>query len=160
MKITGKAIFLLLILALLMVLLTSTLRMSMFSAKLLPQIIIGMIFILAAIVLVRELRKGKPPTGVETTPTEAGTATAVAEEHTGYLGAAIWVGGFFLAIYLLGFIVAIAAFVLAYMKMHDSGWFRSVAYSALTTAVIYGLFQYLMNIGLYPGVIPIMLGIA
>ncbi len=160
MKITGKAFFLLLILALLIVMLFTTLRMSMFSAKLLPVIIIGMTFVFAATVLVKELRGGKASTEVETAPAEAGTATTAVEEHAGYLAAALWVGGFFLATYLLGFTVAIAAFVIAYLKMHNSGWFRSITYSVLTTAVIYVLFQRLMGIDMYPGVIPTMLGIA
>jgi len=146
MKIKGNAYFLMLILAVILLIIIFSLTMEDLKSKLLPVLMGGGTFILATMELVRELRSGK-------TLTEDKRTTIGAAERRGYLIAGMWIVGFFLAIYLLGFNIATALFVLTYMKMHNTGWFQSITYAVLTTAGIYGIFQYLMKVDLCPGIV-------
>ena len=145
MKIKGSTYFLMLILAVTLFVIISSLTMKVFSSKLLPLVIGGATFILAALQLAGELK------GVKTLAESETTATGAV--WRGYLIASVWIGGFFLSIYLLGFIIAIAWFILAYMKTHGTGWLTSIIYAGVTTAAVYGIFGYLMKVELYPGIV-------
>lgn len=62
------------------------------------------------------------------------------------LGAAGWILGFFAAIVLLGFPVAVPLYVLLYLKLHGEGWLLSIAMTAAVWAVFYGLFDLLLHL--------------
>jgi len=145
MKIRGSTYFLMLILAVTLFVIISSLTMESFSSKLLPLVIGGATFILAALQFAGEIK------GVKTTAEEETTAPGTV--WSGYLIATMWIGGFFVSIYLLGFMIAIAWFILAYMKMHGTGWLTAIIYAGVTTAVVYVMFGYLMKVELYPGIV-------
>jgi hypothetical protein len=61
--------------------------------------------------------------------------------------AAGWISGFFAAIVLLGFPVAVPLFVLLYLKLEArEGWILSVAMTAAVWALFYGLFDRLLHL--------------
>jgi hypothetical protein len=61
--------------------------------------------------------------------------------------AALWMIGFFAAIVLLGFPVAVAAFLFLYLKFQGGeGWTLSIVITALTWAAFYGLFDALLHL--------------
>jgi hypothetical protein len=60
--------------------------------------------------------------------------------------AAGWVLGFFAAILLLGFPVAVPLYVLLYLKLHGEGWTLSIGMTAAVWAVFYGLFDRLLHL--------------
>ena len=145
MKIRGSTYFLMLILAVTLFVIISSLTMESFSSKLLPLVIGGATFILAALQFAGELK------GVKT-PAEGETA-APGAVWSGYLIVTMWIGGFFLSIYLLGFVIAIAWFILAYMKKHGTGWLTAIIYAGVTTTAVYVMFGYLMKVELYSGIV-------
>lgn len=64
------------------------------------------------------------------------------------LGALMWIGGFALAVWLIGFLLAIPIFVFSYLKREA----RASTLAALVLAVctwlfIWGVFDWLMNLG-------------
>ena len=150
MKIKGNAYFLILILAVILLIVILSLTMKAFDSKLLPVLIGSVTFILAAMELVRELKSGK-------TVTEDKKATAGVAERRGYLISSIWIGGFFLIVYVLGFNIATALFVLTYMKKQGTGWLAAASFAVVTTAIIYGLFELILKVELYRGLLPIWL---
>jgi hypothetical protein len=61
--------------------------------------------------------------------------------------AAAWILGFFAAILLLGFPVAVAVFVFAYLKFQGGeSWLFSVVFTAATWGAFYGLFDRLLHL--------------
>ncbi|MFC1945490.1 tripartite tricarboxylate transporter TctB family protein [Chloroflexota bacterium] len=65
----------------------------------------------------------------------------------------IWLVGFWAAIYIVGFIVAIPSFILAYMKTRGVSWLTSIISAVVITGIVYAVFIQLFNIHLYEGLI-------
>ena len=152
MNLRGSSYFLMIIMAVMLTVIISSLRMEYLASKLLPLIIGGFVFILAAVALWREIvARGRPEAAVtgeaQTMEQEAGVGLRR------YLLAGAWVLGFFLAIYLAGFIIAIPLFILAYMKSHGTGWLATIIFTVLTPVLIYGIFELALKVDLYPGLL-------
>jgi hypothetical protein len=63
------------------------------------------------------------------------------------LGALTWIGGFTLAVWLLGFLLAIPIFVFAYLKREARAPLMvALALAACTFLFIWGIFELLMNL--------------
>ena len=61
--------------------------------------------------------------------------------------AAAWIAGFFAAIMLFGFVAAVPAFVLLYLRVQGrEGWIFSAVFSAAVWAAFYGLFDRLLHL--------------
>ena len=113
------------------------------------------VIILGVIQLLREIlvkEKAEGPETEEQLPqgVEAGTIL----RRSGILAA--WVGGLVVTIYLLGFLVAMPLFVLSYLKLHDTKWLAAIVTTALTTAIVYGLIEVLLELKLWRGLIPFL----
>jgi len=66
--------------------------------------------------------------------------------------------GFFLGIYLLGFLIAIPLFILSYMKWLGTGWRVAITFTLIIPAIIYSAFEVGLHIDLYRGLLLIWLG--
>ncbi len=150
MKLTGTAYFYIIIMALTVVVIVTSLRMEYFMSKLLPLIIGSIVFLLSAIGLVQEMLAGDKPEATVTDDETPGEAKAE-DKLREYLPIGAWLGGFSLAIYLLGFVITIPLFVFAYMKSHGIGWLAAIIYATLITAFIYGTFELALGVTLYRG---------
>ena len=65
-----------------------------------------------------------------------------------------WIVGFFAAIVLFGFLVAVPVFLLAYLKLQArEGWLFSVVFTAVVWGAFYGLFDYLLHLPFASGVL-------
>ncbi|MFC1980600.1 tripartite tricarboxylate transporter TctB family protein [Chloroflexota bacterium] len=151
MKLRGSSYFLIIVMAVILAVIIISLRMEHLESKLLPLIFSSIAFILAGVALRSEiLARSKPETTV--------TGEEGAREEAGvglrrYLLAGAWVLGFFLAIYLVGYIIAIPLFIFAYMKSHNTGWLATIIFTVLTPAIIYGIFELVLEVDLYPGLL-------
>lgn len=157
MKIRGSSYFYIVIMVIMLVVIGLSLGMEYFESKLLPLIIGGIVFVLAAVGLRKEILVGDEheatvTEGDETRREETGVS------WRGYLLAGAWVAGFFLAIYLLGFIIAIPLFILSYMKAHGTRWLLAIIFAILTPLLIYGLFELALRVVLYRGLLFTWLG--
>lgn len=156
MKIKGGSYILVVTIAFTLLVVISALTMENWKSKLLPLVLSGIILVLAAVELRRNILAGDATAATtESTTDETGEGR---ESLRGYLLTGAWVVGFLLAVYLLGFIIAIPLFILPYMKLHGSRWLSSIITTVLTSIFIYGLFEVLLNITLYRGLVLTSLG--
>lgn len=136
--------FLLVIMAVLLIVIVSSLRTESLYSKLLPLAIASCGLVLALVQLAKELL-GKEAA--------AKTETEGKGYWRGFFLAAAWLVGYTLFIYLLGFIIATFLFILAYMKSHAFGWFLTITVTVLTTALVYGVFILALQFHLYEGLL-------
>ncbi len=152
MKIRGQTYFLLILLAAILFMFALTPPLS-FGSKLLPMILGGIALVLILIQLVTELTGQKKVS--ETKDAKKETVEAIMRpNYRAYMIAGMWVGGFALGVYLLGFVIAIALFVSGYLRAHHTGWLPSIIFAVVMAGGSYGLFQFLMAVQLWPGIIP------
>ena len=71
----------------------------------------------------------------------------------------VWIYGFGLALWLIGFFVAIPVMVFAYLLRHREGWIVTIAMPAVAGGATWGLFNNLLHLPFPPGVIFEMLGL-
>ena len=137
MKIRSDAYSYIAVMAIMLVFIGLSLRMEYFSAKVIPLVIAGLSFGLAAIGLAREVW-GKAKSGQIG---EMGGRAESSESWAQYLVIGVWGAGFFLTIYLLGFIIAIPLFIFTSMKFRGTRWWVAILFAIITPAFIYGLFE-------------------
>jgi putative tricarboxylic transport membrane protein len=71
-----------------------------------------------------------------------------------------WIFGFFFAIVLLGFLVAVPLFVFAYLRLQGRrGWIFSAVFTLAVWAFFYGLFDRLLHLPFPAGWIPSLFGV-
>ena len=128
------------------------LRFKSFSTKIMPIVVSGSVFVLAAVQLWLEMRaKGS-------TDSVAADAESHREEENKpagrqYLTIAAWLAGFAISIYLIGFYLGSFLLILSYMKRNGSKWVGSIFLAVLSTAIMYTVFEVFLTAGLHPGLI-------
>jgi len=153
MKLRGDFyLFIVLISIMLFVVVWSLVSMKGLEAKLLPIIFSSAILILSAIGLSRNIKAGGQPDATLTEGKAVGNQET-AESWRGYLPHGVWVVGFSIGIYFLGFIISIPIFVLAYMKYLGRRWIVAIISAVLAPVVIHVAFERALEIDLYKGLI-------
>ena len=126
------------------------------ASRRIPVIIGIAVFVLATIALINELRtKKKTPGNEQEVPgynKEIPSDEEAQPSLASYWRTGAWVCGLGLAIYLVGFLVAIPLFIITFLKVNGTGWWRSIIISVVTSGCIYGIFEYLLKFELYRGV--------
>ncbi|MBI2853943.1 MAG: tripartite tricarboxylate transporter TctB family protein [Chloroflexi bacterium] len=158
MKLRGISYCYIAIMALMLAVIGFSLGMQYFTSKVMPIIISGAVFILTGVALWKEIAAN----GVQSTATKTVRDNESAERETkdsrAYLVGGGWIMAFALGIWLVGFLVAIPLFILTYMKRHGTMWLISVAFAVLIPLIIYSVFQRVLHISLYQGLIFALLG--
>lgn len=114
-------------------------------ARIFPQVAAGGAVLLTLFALVREWRAGEEWEGYDGTP-----FVAVVGEAVPYL---LWIGGYFVALWLLGFTVGTTLFVLGFLRVRDGmGWLGAAAGTAALLAVVTGL-RWALDLQLPEGVL-------
>lgn len=157
MKMRGSSYSFIVIMVIMLVVIGLSLGFEYIESKLLPIVISSGVFILSAIGLWREISAGGERKGTVTEGEKTEREEARKDWH-GYLLVGAWLVGFSLAIYLLGFIIAIPLLILAYMKSHGGRWFAAVAFAILTTVLVWVIFEFILHIALYRGLLLTSLG--
>ena len=133
-----------------------------FESKALPMVLAGALVLLGLARVIVELRThGKAKlvvrdAGEEEVPVDSIASSRLQWQRFGVIMA--WLAGFVVAIYLLGFIAAIFVFITMYVKNHGGTWLRSVIFGGSITGVSYAIFILGLQVQLYKGLIPGMLG--
>ena len=122
------------------------------EAKMLPLIIGGLVIILTAIGLSREFTV-RPNTETNSAAETEEFDEAKGETWRRYAAVGAWMVGFFLMVYILGFIAAVFLFLLSYMKTHGTKWRIAITFAVLSTAIVYGLFVVLLKVNLHEGLL-------
>ena len=108
----------------------------------------GLVFILAWVQLVRELRKKEGPPRDEKTVEKGPGRQAKAAD---YMVETAWMFAFALAIYFAGFLIAIPVFACSYMKTHGTKWSVAVVTAVLLNVFCYIIFIWVLDMRLYAG---------
>jgi len=125
------------------------------KSKLFPLAVGIPLFCLAAVEVFYSLRKSD---GTLVAELAAEVPPELARRRT--LLACGWIAGFFVAIVLFGFLFAVPAFVLLYLRMQGrESWLFSAIFAAAVWAIFYGLFDQLLHMPLPPGWILDWLGL-
>lgn len=114
-----------------------------FETMLFPYIIGVPIVILCIVQITREINK-------EPESSEGGE---LEKNKKSYLIASVWIAGFILMIYLLGYLFAIPLFLLLYLKLHGEKWLLSIIIAGVTTGVIYSGFVLGLKVPLHGGIL-------
>jgi len=153
MKINWQIIILSILFILMAVVFALSYHFSYIQAKMAPMTISGLLVMLSGIQIIREIRSSP---GRRKWSQRKPTPSRNSESFRPYLIQGSWMIGFVLAITFLGFFTAILLFGIAYMKTHGINWQKSIFISASTLIIIYVLFTKLLEVTLYPGLIPVL----
>lgn len=129
------------------------------GAKLFPLAIAIASLALAVVLAVTSLRSRG--TVVAPRPPDPGDEVIATEERTRRtIAIALWILGIFVAVYLLGFLVAIPVSAILYLRFAArESWVTSVAVAGVCWALVFGVFDRLLHLPLPPGEMLRMFGI-
>lgn len=70
------------------------------------------------------------------------------------LNLSLWLTGFFILVYLVGFLISIGVFGLLFLKVYGKvGWLKAIVVTAGTWGFIVGMFEVFMKVELFQGVL-------
>jgi hypothetical protein len=148
-RITSNAYSYLVLMAIMATFLGLALAMEYTSAKMIPLIIGSLSFCIITAGAIKEIWAKPKPVITE----ETGLGEESAESWRQYLVVAVWGAGFYLIIFLFGFFIAIALFILLFMKFSGTRLWVAILFALLTLACVYGLFELGLQIELYRGLL-------
>jgi hypothetical protein len=143
--------FVISLLVVMAVIIPVTLSYPRTETKLVPLLAASIVFVLAAVQLVRDIRaNGKAAKPKE----ESVNAIETKNEFGRRFGVIMcWMSGFFLILYFLGFLVAIPIFVFSYLKLHGYRWLTSITSAIILTVLIHSVFNIALKAQLFKGLI-------
>ena len=157
MKMKPKSFFLLFILLVAAVSSGMSLTFGRKEAMLAPLLLSLTIFILGLIELVREVRskdeKLKPTDDDEDVRPTVVSAAGEGGEVRRFFVAFGWIGGYVLAIYILGFLLSSLLLAVGYLKTHGKSWVLSSTFAICFTIALYLVFEVGFRSQLYRGLI-------
>ena len=122
-------------------------------SRVLPMVVIIMAGILLAMELFREfLFVSKAGSGDNATQPTTQLPESKRKDLTPLLIPA-WIAGFAIMIWLLGLVIALPLFVLAYIKMQGEKWVWAISLSLAMLGVVYIGFGILLGLHLYEGLL-------
>ncbi len=149
MKIKPRSYFLIFILAGMGAIFGISTTITQWESKALPLVVSGVVFILAAVELSRELRRESKVKEV----TEEGDSVKEGIEVGRVFSGLGWVMGSALSCYVLGFLLTSLLFLFFFLKSSKRKWTLAIATAVIVTACIYAIFELGLGSQLYRGVI-------
>ena len=155
----GRVIFCIFLIAVAAYAINSALHWP-FKAALFPMSVSIPLLILAAVQLF-QLLFGKAETGYGAAVDLDFSSDVPPEiERRRVLITFAWIVGFIAAVYLIGFPLSVPVFMLLYLRYQsDLGWVQSIGLAAITWAMFYGLFEWMVHIQFEPGLFQNWLGV-
>ena len=154
-RLNSQIVILIVIIALMAGAFVMSYRFEYTQAKLAPLAVSVIVLFLSGVQLLKELRRDeKKNRGV---PEEAGDCSGE-RKLSAYMYETLWVGGFIIAIYLLGFYIAVPLISFLYMKLHQGEWIPSISVAGLTLVFIYIIFVRVLDFRLHNGLVMTVVG--
>jgi len=153
MRVKPASFFLIFILVVMFGSILVSISFREFDALLAPLLISVIVFILAAIELVKELRADRENLAVNSAGSQGGEEAIKRLELNRFGSALTWIVGFAVGISLLGFYIAIPIFALVYMKHKGRSFSVSVIFAVCLTLFIYLVFEIGLKSQLYRGLV-------
>ena len=148
MSMKAETYFLLAILIAMLAAIAVIMNFSFWQAKLAPMTVTGIIVVLGAFQLKKEISAAG-----SADPADASGERKTEPNLRGYLVEGAWMVGLVAAVYLFGLLAAILFYGIAYMKAHGASLPMSVLVTALITLFSYAVFSYILEVSFYPGLI-------
>jgi hypothetical protein len=123
--------------------------MTRWESKALPLVISGLVFILAAVELSRELRRESKVKEV----TEEGESVEEGIQVGRIFSGLGWVMGSALSCYVFGFLLTSLLFLFFFLKSRKRRWTVAIATAVIATVCVYAIFELGLGSELYRGVI-------
>ena len=131
-----------------------------FKASLFPLATAIPLFVLAGTQLIFELFGGSEATSGPAVELELSTDVDPEVARKRITGMLIWIAGFILLVFLVGFPIAVPVFIFSYLSLQSrAGWWLSFSLTAVAWLCFYGLFQRLLNLPFEEGFIQSWLGV-
>ena len=124
-------------------------------AKALPMVVAAIVLGLVIIDLWRTIRQSQADRVSHDTGGDEGSPKRTNRQ---YLIEGLWLAGFCIGVYVLGFLISMPLFVFSYLASHGSRRSGAITIAVVTTVLLYGTFVYLLGVKLYPGIILDALG--
>lgn len=118
------------------------------TARLFPLMVIIPTTILIAMELIKAIYKKRGQTTAPEAQDSAGNKPVFQNLRT-----LIWIVGFLLSLYLLGYLVGTALFSLLYLRLNGENWSTSIIYVIGIIGLIYGCFQVGLDTQFYEGLL-------
>lgn len=150
-KLRGSSYSLIFVLVVMVAFIGLSLKLEYFASKLLPLLMSNIVLLLGVIALAREIKAGHSLEEATASTSETDVGEKNSAEVSIYSGIAAWIFGFFLSIYVMGFMIATLLFVGAYMKRNGSKWPATVITAVIFTGIIYAVFNLAFKAELYKG---------
>ena len=150
MRLKSSELLLLVIMGIASAYLVMALFLPYWEDKLFPIFICGIILILGMTGLVKKLMKEEKLEGRDETSMRDEGSLLI---RRGDMTSVCAVLGFPLALFLLGFNIGLPLSIILYLKLRKKGWFISLILTALVMLLIIGLFESMLMIDFYEGLI-------
>ena len=152
MKLSSDSYLYMVIMVIAVVVIGASLRLEQLMTKLVPLLLGGIVFILAAVGVSREIRTGDRQKTV-VTEDEMAKMDETIQGWRRYLVHGAWLVGFLVGVYLLGFIIAMPLFILSYTRWLGTRWRVAIPMAAIFPALIYTIFVLVLQFQLYEGLL-------
>ena len=157
MKIKSSTVFVFLMIAFAVYFIVDSFSFQHYQAQLLALILAPAVIIMCIVQLVKETKlEDYREVFLEKTDEDV-----VSEDEDDYISfkqlftLLLWIGGFVLGTYLLGFLISIPAFIFLYLALHDTKILTSLITAAVVTLFLYGVFVAFLNRSLWSGILGI-----
>ena len=114
-----------------------------FNTMLFPYIIGIPTVILCIIQIIEGMKKER----------ESSEGGEVKNDKRNYLRASAWIAGFIVALYSIGYVLAIPLFLVIYLKLHGERWLLTIIVSGVVLGIIWGTFALWLRVPLHQGVL-------
>ncbi len=152
MRLKYGSYFLIFLIIIAVIFLIFTLRFTRLEAQLTGILASAATIVLGIIQLLQEIKSQKEVLKAEKQPQKKAEAN-IFLRRTGSL--ALWVGGFTIVTYVLGFLISIPLFLISFLKCQHTGWRETIITAVVVTVLTYGLFEALLVVRLWRGLIPL-----
>ena len=131
-----------------------------FKASLFPLATGIPLFVLAGTQLVLELFGKGETSGGPAVELEFSTDVDPVVARRRVIGMLVWIAGFILLVFLVGFPVAVPVFIFSFLSLQSRvGWVLSFTLTAIAWLIFYSLFQWLLHVPFEDGLIQSLLGL-
>jgi hypothetical protein len=131
-----------------------------FNAALFPLVTSIPLFVLAGTQLILELFSGDEANRGPAVELELSADVEPAIARRRITEILIWIAGFILLVFLVGFPIAVPLFIFSYLSLQSRvSWWLSFSLTAVAWLCFYGLFQWLLNLPFEEGFVQSLLGV-
>lgn len=122
-----------------------------FRARIMPMIIIALAIIIAAVIMIKDILSLRKQASLKGGPNQLDSVHKAESKQMRFSMVLVWSLSLPLTIWLLGFLIALPVFVLAYIRLNGEKWQWAITGSLAMLVVVYFGFGRMLNMPLDAG---------